>query len=264
MYFKKKRTFKIKKIVIVGLIILGVILCYFLVNKYLSMRNNVVQGYPEKTCIVYSNKKITNDNIGTPDIIVKDSDGQKINVSFERVVQCDAIRVLSPKNGYIAGSTYTIEVGDSLSLNKDTNLKKEKFKIVPEVSTTVVFKDKNLEKIVRQTIHKESGNLKKSDLSNITMLIATSQGISDLSGIEQLTCLRELYLDNNKLKNISKLSKLYDLEALGLSGNKITDISSLKNLKNLDKLYLGNNNISNFNPVKSVYQNLLIKDFYIK
>lgn len=61
--------------------------------------------------------------------------------------------------------------------------------------------------------------LESLDLSNL--------GLTDLSGLEYLSGLRELNLSNNKISNLEPLSHLMNLTKLDLSYNQIVDISPL-------------------------------------
>ncbi|MBS9768277.1 MAG: leucine-rich repeat domain-containing protein, partial [Flavobacteriaceae bacterium] len=69
----------------------------------------------------------------------------------------------------------------------------------------------------------------------------------DLSGIEQLKGLKELYiLSNSKLKSIEALKGLKNLEILDLQRSNVSDISVLKELKSLKYLDIKHTPIEDF------------------
>ncbi len=87
---------------------------------------------------------------------------------------------------------------------------------------------------------------KKIDVEDI-MLDLDDKGIEDISeiiGLEFLTDLRVLKLNNNKIKEIKGLETLINLEELYLAENQISEIKGLKNLKSLEVLHLYDNEIT--------------------
>jgi len=124
------------------------------------------------------------------------------------------------------------------------------------VDQNIAFKDKNLENVIRNKINKTSGDLKKSDIIDITILDAHSAGISDISGIENLTNLKEIKLYGNQISDITPLSGLVNLHDIRLGSNQISDISNLKGLYKLQTLSLFENKISDISPLSGL-NNLL-------
>jgi len=108
----------------------------------------------------------------------------------------------------------------------------------------IKFKSPNLENAIREMISKPTGILVKNDVVDIEFLDASSLGIDDLSGIENLTGLVDLDLSDNKINDIGELNGLVKLINLDLSKNKIEDVIGLKGLVNLVELNLENNKIS--------------------
>ncbi len=68
--------------------------------------------------------------------------------------------------------------------------------------------------------------------------------ITEIEGLESLTELQELNLDENHIMQIEGLEPLVNLKELHLNGNKIGQISGLGTLVNLHELDLGNNQIT--------------------
>ena len=79
-----------------------------------------------------------------------------------------------------------------------------------------------------------------------------SEGLKDISFLQNLRNLRRLDLSYNKIVNISCLQGLRHLEFLDLSGNQITDIAFLHEHRDLVELDLTENIIQDFNPLMSL------------
>ena len=60
-------------------------------------------------------------------------------------------------------------------------------------------------------------------------------------GLEKLTMLTSLYLQNNQLTDVKSLEELTQLNELNLSNNKLTDVKGLEKLTKLKELALSNN-----------------------
>ena len=101
-----------------------------------------------------------------------------------------------------------------------------------------------------------------SDMANLTELEAQNDNITDLTGLEAATNLRNLNLgdktisgfaeNNNAVSNLSPLSGLTNLIRLDLEMNAISNISVLTNLTNLVYLDLSSNSISDISPLKNL------------
>lgn len=121
--------------------------------------------------------------------------------------------------------------------------------------TIIKFNDKNLETAVRKKISDYMGTpsydgeiFKEMTDSIITALdwvsSTDSEKITDLTGIEMLTGLDTLILNNNNITDISLLENLNNLTYLEIAENKITAIDKLGNLKKLEHLKADDNQIS--------------------
>ena len=105
----------------------------------------------------------------------------------------------------------------------------------PLISNPVV------EKAIRGQISKPKGKLTEADWEKVTILVLSSNKLTDVTGLEKLTKLEELYLGDNQLTNVKGLEKLTQLTDLNLDGNKLTDVKGLENLTKLTYLELDNN-----------------------
>ena len=156
-------------------------------------------------------------------------------------------------------------------------------------STPVVeFSDPGLEEAVREAIEKHEGTITYKDIQNLQVLDASNRQIEDLDGIEVMTELRDINLENNFVKSVSPLKSLMKLQNLNLRNNEITkledidfqdiiylnlhelslrhnvkrdsegegerieDISLLKNMVSLKKLELRDNHIKDLSPLSNL------------
>jgi len=62
--------------------------------------------------------------------------------------------------------------------------------------------------------------------------------LTKISGLDNLTSLKEIYLDYNKITEISGLDSLINLEHIDPCYNLLTEIKGLGNLEKLEWLYL--------------------------
>jgi len=114
----------------------------------------------------------------------------------------------------------------------------------------VYFADPNLKAAVEAELGIADPN--QTDMLGLTYLSANHLGISDLTGLEYATDVNELHLSSNLISDLSPISELTSLINLYLNDNQITDISAVENLVNLDTLFLSINLISDLSPVSGL------------
>ena len=120
---------------------------------------------------------------------------------------------------------------------------------------TVNIPDSGLRKEIEQTLHKAPGAIiTVADMQTLTVLHATHKNITNLTGLETATNLRELDLWNNSISDISPLAGLTRLEYLDLGVSSISDLSPLVGLTRLGYLNLEDNSISDISPVAGLPQ----------
>ena len=96
------------------------------------------------------------------------------------------------------------------------------------ISTEIaVFTDPNLEELIREKLNRPEGNIYSFHLQSIKELDATGKDIESLEGIEILSGLTRLNLEDNRVKDVTPLRHLHDLKDLSLRNNYITDLSDI-------------------------------------
>lgn len=88
----------------------------------------------------------------------------------------------------------------------------------------ISFSDANFEAAVRGVINKPSGDILKSDVSDVTALLISSKKISDLSGIEYFTSLQTLKCSHNLLTSLD-VSGSKNLKVLDCYENQLTSLN---------------------------------------
>jgi Big-like domain-containing protein/Leucine Rich Repeat (LRR) protein len=116
------------------------------------------------------------------------------------------------------------------------------------------FEDANLESRVRASLGIGASDDLTCDLvSGLTVLGATSAGISSLVGAQNLTSLITAELGLNSITDISPLSGLTGLTTAYLWSNSITDVGPLSGLTNLTTLNIrGNANLTDISPLSGL------------
>ncbi len=113
------------------------------------------------------------------------------------------------------------------------------------------FEDAKLEAAIRRALSVGAQEpLTCGLISGLIMLDATSDRITSLVGIQNLTSLTQLFLGSNAITDINALSGLTSLMGLSFRANSITDISALSGLTSLTFLDLnGNRNLTDIQPL---------------
>lgn len=114
------------------------------------------------------------------------------------------------------------------------------------------FKDRDLEIAVRIALDKYEGNLTREDLARVTKISAREEAIEDLTGIENLISLRELYLSSNGIKDITPIKNMKTLQTVSFGGNNISSIEPLNNLTNITVADFRDNSISDISVLRNL------------
>ncbi len=110
--------------------------------------------------------------------------------------------------------------------------------------------DTNLAGAIRTVLGLAPGDaFTQWNMLDLTSLHAEDLQITDLTGLEHATQLRELHLAVNSVSDLSPLAGLTSLGILGLSDNRISDLTPLSGLTNLVELHLVRNSVSDLLPL---------------
>ncbi len=122
------------------------------------------------------------------------------------------------------------------------------------LAAPVNIPDPNLQNAIKQVLGKARGaTITVADMERLTVFDAPSRHITNLTGLEHATNLKELGLARNNITDISPLARLNNLTVLVLAVNSITDISPLAGLTNLRLLDLGENSISDISALAGLF-----------
>jgi len=91
--------------------------------------------------------------------------------------------------------------------------------------------------------------LHESDVVELVVADLSSQGITDLTGLEQFVNLREVNLAGNVGVDLSPLAGLSRLESLNLDNTGITSLADLEQFANLRELSLAANAVTDLSPL---------------
>ena len=117
-------------------------------------------------------------------------------------------------------------------------------------SPVVEVPDAALAALLRTTLELAAdADITVANMEELTTLDASSQGITDLTGLESAVNLEDLFLDSNSIVDISPLASLTTLRYLSLEDNDISDVSPLSGLVNLVNLRINENNVSDLTPL---------------
>ena len=114
----------------------------------------------------------------------------------------------------------------------------------------VEIPDENLRIAIEDALGKIAGEpITQAEMTTLTALNESLSVISDLTGLQFATQLKDLRLDDNNISDITPLAGLTRLTVLDLNRNNISDITPLAGLIRLTVLDLNRNNISDITPL---------------
>ena len=190
---------------------------------------------------------------GVPEIVFAITTGNGtlsiISAVTDKNGRAESMLTLGPDLGTYTITVSASEIGQSVTF---TVMAKE----------NVLIPDSNLRDAIATALGKVSSDeIVPSELATLRRLQASRAGISNLTGLEFATNLRELYLPSNNISDISVLAGLTRLTRIQLGSNSISDISVVAGLPNLTWLDVGYNSISDISAVKGLAQldNLVLR-----
>lgn len=102
---------------------------------------------------------------------------------------------------------------------------------------------------------------KISELTNFKELYINNNGIKNIDFLSELTNLEILFLQNNIIKDISALENLTNIKKLNLFNTGIKDISILENMESIEYLEIRNNNITDLTCLENLRS---LEELYIE
>ena len=193
----------------------------------------------------------------------QDGDGTLFTVTFEVVEQKAStisltnVQVAKGEGGRLDVFTQDTEVTVPTSGGTSSNVQGNSVGTQQQKSVSpppqMEIGDSNLAAVIRETLGLDAdAEITDTDMADLTGLVASDRGITDIAGLEHAANLTELDLRDNEITDIGALSGLTGLTFLHLGGNSISDLSALSDLTGLTHLYLGRNSISDLSALSSL------------
>ncbi len=114
----------------------------------------------------------------------------------------------------------------------------------------VSIPDVNLRAAINEALGKpENARITHEEMLTLTELFADNREITDLTGLETATNLRDLALRDNLISDLTPLESLTRLTQLALNNNAILDISPLASLTDLREIGIHHNLVSDLSPL---------------
>jgi hypothetical protein len=124
--------------------------------------------------------------------------------------------------------------------------------LIPVPDFVVTFADSILERVVRNALFIQAGDIMRADVLRLQSLGFAEVGVNSLEGIQALENLTWLEMGYNNVSDLTPLAPLDRLITLYASGNQLTDISALSHLRALQTLEIGSNQIVDIRPLQSL------------
>ena len=166
-----------------------------------------------------------------------------------------------------AGATHGGEMSDKSKLDDDGQMKEAESDSATDASNKrsvesidTWMPDKNLQTAVSEKLGISVSNITKKDMLSLRDLDnAKGKGISNITGLEYASNIRDISLNNNQISDITPLQNLTSLTELGLDNNQISDVTPLQNLTSLIYLDLSSNQISDVTPLQNLTSLIILE-----
>ena len=187
----------------------------------------------------------------------QESDADSIDIwdsalNTEYTVTCSGLQPQTKYYGmlhiYVIGSDGEETCEQYISLDPFTTGKDENINL-EEAFPDEMFRQAVKNSLGNYNVDLSNGIVTKVQLEKIRSLISNreqvnSQAIKNIKGVEYLTNLETLYLDNHEISDISLIANLSRLKWASFVGNEISDAVDLSELKGLNQLVLNENLLS--------------------
>ncbi|MGO2267139.1 MAG: MucBP domain-containing protein, partial [Vagococcus salmoninarum] len=113
--------------------------------------------------------------------------------------------------------------------------------------------DANLEIAIKRTLNITSETITENDMLQLNILLLNNnEPVSNLTGLEYATNLRDLNIQLQRLDSIEALRNLKKLEYVDVSGNDIKDLTPLTNSNEIFYLNLEGNPVTDFSGISTL------------
>jgi internalin A len=112
----------------------------------------------------------------------------------------------------------------------------------------------HIEEAIREKLEKPEGELTKADYEKVTELYLANNQLTDVTGLEKLTQLKDLSIVGTQVTDVRGLEKLTKLERLELQDNQLTSVKGLENLTQLETLALDDNKLTSVKGLEKLTQ----------
>lgn len=117
------------------------------------------------------------------------------------------------------------------------------------VDCAVSFADDSLEAVIRDLVEKPTGQLMRSDIAGLTVLVGNARGITSLEGIDQVWNLEVGYLPWNRITDLAPLAPLSKFRFLDISSNGLSNISPVASMDHVQILILDDNPLEDISSI---------------
>ncbi|MEO2075121.1 MAG: leucine-rich repeat domain-containing protein [Bacillus sp. (in: firmicutes)] len=112
--------------------------------------------------------------------------------------------------------------------------------------------DANLAAAIKKQLGIADRELSEADVASLVHLDAQGLGIGSLEGLQHAVNLQFLALDHNNITDVTPLQGLTQLTDLYLNDNQLETVAPLAGLTNVEALTLDNNRLTDLSPVSSL------------
>ena len=117
----------------------------------------------------------------------------------------------------------------------------------------IVLPFKNLRQLVLSGVDVKARDFSLlRQMTSLTLLDLSSNGIDDISFLSGLKPIAQLYLGSNRIADISPMEDLVHLTVLDLQHNRLTRIDNLEKLHSLKIVNLQDNKVSDISPLQGL------------
>ncbi|EAE8309403.1 hypothetical protein BOQ37_14880, partial [Listeria monocytogenes] len=203
-----------------------------------------------------SEKEAESTEITSPETMLEEGIQEEKEISEESTSAVTETASSEHHSEEITDSKEEVEVKEiNQPLEAEKVIEKNVKAISPD-KISVIFPDAALAEVIRNTLGKSSVDdvVTQAELDTITQVSAQSKGVVDISGVENLTRVGWLVLNNNEISDLSPVKDLKNLYNLQLNNCRlsVSDLSSISNLTRLTSLYLRDNDISELSPLANL------------